>query len=425
MKTRTVLTAGQVHGRRLRRGDAGAGRPDPAGQHGGSLAPQFVLQARHELGAILCGADAGGQLPAGRHGRLHGHHDPRLAPAADGREVDRGRRAGAQRRRTPPPTSRSSAIPYQAWIKQPAWARASTTRALAAIDYRTGQVYAYAGSAGFYLKGNKKFQPQFDVLEDGWRQPGSAFKPINYIDRHRRPDADRRLHVHGRRHRLRGRLQADRRRPPGARPGPPPPGDPGLAQHPRHQGGDPRSARTRVCERAKDFGIRCQTSTFPGGASIAIGTVEVHMIDLISAYGAIANGGVLVPRTTILEVRDSERQDDLAARRRRRAGKRVVSAQAAFIMTDILAGNTEPRPEPVLEQAGDLRRRQAASRDAQDRHHRQHAATSPPSATSRRRRTRSCPALVVGAWMGNSDNSARRPGAWSPSSRRRRCGSRS
>ena len=29
-------------------------------------------------------------------------------------------------------------------------------------------------------KGNKKFQPQFDVLADGWRQPGSAIKPIDY-----------------------------------------------------------------------------------------------------------------------------------------------------------------------------------------------------------------------------------------------------
>ena len=29
-------------------------------------------------------------------------------------------------------------------------------------------------------KGNKKFQPQFDVLSDGWRQPGSSIKPIDY-----------------------------------------------------------------------------------------------------------------------------------------------------------------------------------------------------------------------------------------------------
>ena len=35
----------------------------------------------------------------------------------------------------------------------------------------------------------KKFQPQFDVLGNGWRQPGSAFKPFNYVDRHRRQEA--------------------------------------------------------------------------------------------------------------------------------------------------------------------------------------------------------------------------------------------
>ena len=29
-------------------------------------------------------------------------------------------------------------------------------------------------------KGTKKFQPQFDVLSDGWRQPGSSIKPIDY-----------------------------------------------------------------------------------------------------------------------------------------------------------------------------------------------------------------------------------------------------
>ena len=30
-------------------------------------------------------------------------------------------------------------------------------------------------------KGNKKFQPQFDVLSDGWRQPGSSIKPLVYL----------------------------------------------------------------------------------------------------------------------------------------------------------------------------------------------------------------------------------------------------
>jgi len=52
--------------------------------------------------------------------------------------------------------------------------------AAAVIDYRTGEVLAYAGSAGYNARGTKKFQPQFDVLSDGWRQPGSSIKPINY-----------------------------------------------------------------------------------------------------------------------------------------------------------------------------------------------------------------------------------------------------
>ena len=48
------------------------------------------------------------------------------------------------------------------------------------MDYRTGEVLAYVGSASYTHKGTKKFQPQFDVLSDGWRQPGSSIKPIDY-----------------------------------------------------------------------------------------------------------------------------------------------------------------------------------------------------------------------------------------------------
>ena len=52
--------------------------------------------------------------------------------------------------------------------------------ASAVMDYRTGEVLAYVGSAQLRGKGNKKFQPQFDVLSKGWRQPGSSIKPIDY-----------------------------------------------------------------------------------------------------------------------------------------------------------------------------------------------------------------------------------------------------
>ena len=53
--------------------------------------------------------------------------------------------------------------------------------ALVALDYQTGELVAYVGSANYYATSSKpEFQPQFDVVGKGFRQPGSAFKPFNY-----------------------------------------------------------------------------------------------------------------------------------------------------------------------------------------------------------------------------------------------------
>ena len=54
--------------------------------------------------------------------------------------------------------------------------------ALVAMDYRSGDVLAYAGSAGYDRDdlASPKFSPKFDAAGDGSRQPGSAFKPILY-----------------------------------------------------------------------------------------------------------------------------------------------------------------------------------------------------------------------------------------------------
>ena len=62
--------------------------------------------------------------------------------------------------------------------------------ALVAIDYRNGDVLAYVGSAGYYRDdlAGAKFDPKFDVVSSGYRQPGSAWKPILYstaFDEHR------------------------------------------------------------------------------------------------------------------------------------------------------------------------------------------------------------------------------------------------
>jgi penicillin-binding protein 1A len=400
MKTRSVLTAGVYTAEDY---DRAMQEPviltPPANRR--ILAPQFVLQARSELGRILCGPDAADNCPQVDSGgySVITTLDYRLQ-----RMAEKWTEAGARA-----PNAKDTAayleklgIPYQSWIKNMKGAGVENG-ALAAVDYRTGQVYAYTGSAGFYLKGNKKFQPQFDVLEDGWRQPGSAFKPINYIvglEDHTLTaatmfmdvvtdfgggwtpvDADR---LERGPLRLRQALQVSLNIP--------------AIKAAIRIGPD------RVYERAKDFGIRYQSPTNPGGAAIAIGTVEVHMIDLIGAYGAIANGGVLMPRTTILEVRNAQGERIWPLEGATPTGKRVVSPQAAFLMTDILSSNTDPAQNPFWSKRaimnGKTRRPAALKTGTTD-------ATidltavgflAPPEDPG-------APALVVGAWMGNSDNS--------------------
>ena len=275
--------------------------------------------------------------------------------------------------------------------------------ALASIDYRTGQVYTYVGSAGFYLKGSKKFQPQFDVLEDGWRQPGSAFKPINYlvgIDDKTLTAASLFMDVvtdfgggwtpanadpfeHGPlrlRQALMGSLNI-------------PAIKAGIQIGPKH-----------VWERSRDFGIRWQTKEFAAGPSLAIGTVELHIIDLISAYGAIANNGVLMPRTTILEIKDADGNKVWPVSKPK--GKRIVSAAAAYVMTAMLASNTNPAENLfwgrlALRDAAGRRRpatlKTGTTNDTKDLTAMGYVA--PPKDPK-------APALVTGAWMGNSDNTA-------------------
>ena len=48
--------------------------------------------------------------------------------------------------------------------------------AVVALDYQTGELIAYVGSANYNApKSTKQFQAKFDVVGSGFRQPGSAF----------------------------------------------------------------------------------------------------------------------------------------------------------------------------------------------------------------------------------------------------------
>ena len=401
MKTRSPLTAGKYSAEDYDRAmEEPVVLTPPAATR--QRAPQFVLLVREEMGRILCGESQAETCPKVDSGgyRVVTTLDWTMQRTAE-KWADAAGRAPNQK--SPAAYLKQLKVPYRAWIRNMV-GRGVHNAALAAVDYRTGQVWAYTGSANFYAKGNRKFRPQHDVLELGWRQPGSAFKPISYIigieDRRLtaasmfmdvrtdfgggwRPfDAD---HLERGPLRLRTAIQ-------------------GSLNIPAIKAAIEIGPQ-RVWERSKDFGIRWPTTKFTGGASIGIGTEVLHMIDLISAFGAIANGGVLMPRTTILEIRDTDGTKIWPVGDQKPAGKRVVSAQAAYIMTDILASNTNPATNPfwgrrAIYDGG--KRRPAALKTGTTDETRDLTAVgfiAPP-------RDRALPALVAGAWMGNSDNSA-------------------
>ncbi len=365
------------------------------------LAPHFVWQVRHQLGTILCPAtpdvcqlvDTGGySVITSLDWKLQQKAEKWVKAAAI-----------APNRTDTAAYLKSIKVPYASWI-QNLKGRGIYNAALAAVDYRTGQILAYVGSGSYYEKANgKKFQPQFDVLADGWRQAGSAFKPINYltgIEDHTLTAASLFMDVvtdFGGKYipgdadlaergpvRLRQAIQLSLNIPAIKA---------ALISSPDH-----------VFEFAKKMGIKWQSPTNSAGGSIAIGTVELHFIDLISAYGAIADGGVLMPRTAILSVSDTKGATTWPAAGQRPVGTQAISPQGAWVMQDILASNTDPRQNPFWSARaiydGGTRRPAGLKTGTSDAEIDLAAMgflaqPSDPSA----------PALVVGAWMGNSDNS--------------------
>ncbi|HEY3164617.1 MAG TPA: transglycosylase domain-containing protein [Candidatus Limnocylindrales bacterium] len=274
--------------------------------------------------------------------------------------------------------------------------------ASAVMDYRTGQVLAYAGSASYTARGNKKFQPKFDVLSDGWRQPGSSIKPINYaigIEDQTMTAASMFMDVTTD---FGGKFvptQADKKERGPVR----------LRTALQFSLNIPSikagltNGLDHFYHKAEGFGISWVPNSVPV-VSMSIGTIEIHPIDLLGAYGAIANGGKLMQRTTILKV---TRADGTVvwpdASTKKPKASTVISPQTAYIITDILSGNTEPGTNPFWGEWAVYDkgvRRPAAyktgtTNDNRDVH--AYGYVAPPKDPK-------APAIVVGVWMGNSNN---------------------
>jgi membrane peptidoglycan carboxypeptidase len=282
--------------------------------------------------------------------------------------------------------------------------------ALVALDYRTGDVIAYAGSAGYYrdTMASRKFSPKYDAAGDGSRQPGSAFKPILYaaaFDSRKLTPGSLLLDV---------TTMFNRREDWAPRDADQLERGPVLVRKALQYSLNipairalQRVGNSQVDKTAEALGLRFtggRTAYLQAGLAGALGTVEVRPLDLTSAYGTIANGGIHVPPRMILAIEGPDGR--IIWKAPDPAGTAAISPQAAFLVTEILAGNTDKKQNPiwaeklaVFNAKGGGRRPAAVktgtSNDARDLATYGYLA---PPADDR-------PALAVGVWMGNSDHS--------------------
>ncbi len=281
---------------------------------------------------------------------------------------------------------------------------------LVALDYRTGDVLAYAGSAGYARDdlASKVFEPKYDAAGDGARQPGSAFKPILYaaaFEAKRLSPGSLLLDV---------TTEFDRGQDWAPRDADQRERGPVLVRRALQYSLNIPAIRAlhrvgneRVADTAEAMGIRFtggRKAFLQAGLAGALGTVEVRPLDLTSAYGTIANGGVRVPPRMVLEIRGADGR--VVWKAPKPDGERAISAQTAFLVSDILAGNTDPRQNEIWAAKLALRngpggsRRPAAAKtgttnDARDLGTYGYLPASGKDGTG----------LVVGVWMGNSDHS--------------------
>ena len=367
-------------------------------------APHLVWQVREELGRLLCGEEDAQTCQAVDTGgyQVISTVDLKMQATVEKWLKAAGRAPAAATLGGTYRMLRRLDIPQSDWHWLVGLRGKNIHNAAGAVlDYRTGEVLAVGGSADYYLEvKDKHFSPQYDVMFKGFRQPGSSIKPISYItglDDGTMNAATMFMDVVTEFEPGWAPADADRleRGPVRMRP---------ALQFslniPAIKSGY-INGMDHLFAQYKKFGLEF----YPGSRatpSMTIGTLELHMIDLLGAYGAIANGGTLMPQTVILEVKDHDGNVKYPASQGKPEGTRVASEQASFIITDILQGNTIDSVNrfwaewKVLEKG---QRRPAAYKTGTTDENKDIDAfgyVAPP-------KNKDAPAIAVGVWMGNSD----------------------
>src|SRR2546428_3726258 len=293
-------------------------------------------------------------------------------------------------------TSRRRTSPSSRWRRRPCSPafRRVWNAALVTIDPKSGEVVAYVGSVDYYNTTDPKVQGQFDVAGLGERQPGSAFKPFNYLTALKHGATPATVVVDARTD-FTGRDSGSFRNcgycPENADlvyKGPIT-----MRQAIRESRNVPAvkflhyySGIDATIETARDMGITADFAKANAGLALTLGAVPVKLIDMTSAYGVFANMGVRAEPTFVLKVTDKDgrtvwEHKDFETRR-------VTSTEQAWLMTDMLKDTTSI--SPVFASWTNIGRPAALKTGTTDNLKDVYSVGFTPQ-------------VVTGIWMGNSD----------------------
>ncbi len=217
-----------------------------------------------------------------------------------------------------------------------------TNAAEVLIDFHTGAILSLLGSIDY---NNNAIDGQVDVTQS-YRQPGSSFKPYVYVTAFEQgtspaqaiDDAPTTIDIPG---------------------GNPPTYSPHNYDMGYHGHMTLRCAlqnslnvpAVRVLQHvginaamqmAQDMGITSYSGT--PGYSLVLGGLGIRLIDHTSAMGTFANGGVHMPYYAVNKV-ISGTNGKILYQYQPSTGKRVISPQLAYMMTNVLSDNTSRIPE--------------------------------------------------------------------------------
>lgn len=141
---------------------------------------------------------------------------------------------------------------------------------------------------------------------------------------------------------------------------------------------------------AKDMGIKTLTDPSRYGLTLVLGGGEVSLLDITSAYGVFANGGVRNPYRSILKI---ENANGSVLEEAIIAEATVLPKNVALMISDILSDNTARTPLFGANSPLYFRERAVAAKTGTTNDYRDVWTVG------------YTPSLVVGTWAGNNDNS--------------------